>query len=270
MSPDGRLVAWVAREPDFQADEYRSQVWLAPAAGGAARQLTRGEKSSEQPAFSPDSQQVAFVSDRTGKRQVYVVDLRGGEARVLTTAADGIVDYQWSPDGRSIAYTALDAKDQALEARLERAGEFEVVGEDLRKTHLHLVEVATLASRRLTEGAFSVVRFAFSPDGTLIAFDHRKNLSLDQNFESDISLVPVAGGATRPLVVRRGVDERPVFSPDGKRVAFVTTSEDPDAYFYTTTRIATVSVEGGAVTALKNEVDESPILLRWGREGIYF
>jgi Tol biopolymer transport system component len=173
LSPDGRLVAYVVREANWDENAFETEIWLADPASGETRRLTNAKKSSDAPAFSPDGKRLAFASDRGEKRQVYLIDPRGGEAEALTTAEDGISALAWSPDGGAIAFTAQDPKSEAAKEREKKHGEYEVVDQDHRMTHLHVIELASKQARRLTEGAFTVGRFDWSPDGSEIAFDHR-------------------------------------------------------------------------------------------------
>src|SRR3954453_10099959 len=104
ISPDGRWVAYTVRETNWDDNAYETEIWLADAASGATRQLTNGRKSSQSPAWSPDGSKIAFISDRTDKRQIYVISPQGGEASALTTLEDGVSSFVWSPDGKTIAY----------------------------------------------------------------------------------------------------------------------------------------------------------------------
>ncbi|MGH9142280.1 MAG: TolB family protein, partial [Vicinamibacterales bacterium] len=89
ISPDGRWVAYTVRETNWDDNAYETEIWLAEAATGATRQLTNAKKSSQSPAWSPDGATLAFISDRTDKRQVYLINPRGGEAEALTTLDEG-------------------------------------------------------------------------------------------------------------------------------------------------------------------------------------
>src|SRR4030088_2127880 len=79
ISPDGRWVAYTVRETNWDDNAYDTQIWLADATTGATRQLTNAKKSSQSPAWSPDGTRLAFISDRTDKRQLYVINPVGGE-----------------------------------------------------------------------------------------------------------------------------------------------------------------------------------------------
>src|SRR5438094_9077821 len=243
LSPDGRLVAYTVRRTNWDENAYETQIWLADATTGAARELTHAKKSSRSPAWSPDGSRLAFISDRSDKNQIYVISASGGEAEALTSLEDGMHRFQWSPDGARIAYSATEPKSAAIKDREKKYGEFQVVEHDYRMTHLFAIDVAARATRTLTSGPFTVGSFEWSPDGKSIAFDHRVNSSPASSGSADISIVTVADATVRKLVTQEGPDSRPVWSPDGSRIAFETSMANP-AYYYTNRLIATVPANG--------------------------
>ena len=257
LSPDGALVAFVVREANWDENAFETEIWLADPASGETRQLTKAKKSSDAPAFSPDGKRLAFASDRGEKRQVYLIDPRGGEAEALTSAEEGIGAFAWSPDGKSIAFTAQDPKTDALKEREKKHGEYEVVDVDRRMSHLHVIELASRKTRRLTEGAFTVGGFDWSPDGDEIAFDHRVSPDQGDGGSADISIVTVADVKLRPLVTQAGPDSGPVFSPDGTRVAFESAMAR-ERFYYTNGYVAVVPRAGGAPVSLTAAFDEDP------------
>ncbi len=270
LSPDGRTVAYTVRQTNWDDNSYDTQIWLADAASGAARQLTAGRKSSQSPAWSPDGARLAFVSDRTDKRQIYLIDPRGGEAEPLTALEDGVDRFEWAPNGKTIAYTATDPKSAAAKDRDKKYGEFLVFEQDYRMTQLYVIEIATRATRTLTSGgAFTVGDFSWSPDGKSIAFDHRVNPALANGGSADISIVTVADASIRTLVAQDGPDTNPVWSPDGSRIAFQTAMANP-AFFYTNGLIATVPAAGGTPTVLSSAFDEDPSIVAWKPNGLFF
>jgi len=269
ISPDGRRVAYVVRRTNWEDNAYETDVWLADATSGTPRRLTAGRKSSASPQWSPDGAKLAFISDRTDKRQVYVINPDGGEAEMVTSAEDGVTSYAWSPDGRTIAYAAIEPKASALKERDKKYGEFNVIDEDARMTHLNVIDLQSRASRQLTTGAFTVGSYSWSPDGKEIAFDHTINADPANSGSANISIVTVAEGQVRSLVTQEGPDTHPIWSPDGKRIAFESAMANP-AFFYTNAVIATVASGGGAIEPLTSAFDEDPTLVAWRPPGIFF
>ena len=269
ISPDGRLVAYTVRTANWDDNAYDTQIWLVDTRGGAPRQLTSGRKSSSSPAWSPDGGRLAFASDRTDKRQIYLINPLGGEAEAITTLEDGVGSFAWSPDGRSIAFTSTEPKSAALKDRDKKYGEFQVVEQDYRMSHLSILDVEKKTAKPLTTGAFTVGRFAWSPDSTMIAFDHTINNSPASSGSGDISVVTVATGSIRKLVTQEGPDSHPVWSPDGATIAFETAMANP-AYYYANRVVATVPASGGAPAPLTSSFDEDPSIVDWNRAGLFF
>jgi uncharacterized protein (TIGR01244 family) len=270
ISPDGRLVAYTVREPNWDENAYETEIWLADVAAGTARQLTNGKKSSGSPDWSPDGRRLAFTSDRSDKQQIWLISAAFGEAEQLTREDDGVGgNFAWSPDGRQIAYTVTDPKSEAWKARDKKYGEFEIVDGDQRLTHLWVIDVDSKKARRLTKGVFTVGAFDWSPDGREIAFDHTLNPDPSNGGTADISIVSVADAKIRPLVTQPGPDNRPVWSPDGRQIAFSSALAQPN-YYYANSHIAVIPAAGGAIQDLTKTFDESPGLLAWQKDGLYF
>jgi dipeptidyl aminopeptidase/acylaminoacyl peptidase len=269
ISPDGRLVAYTVRETNWDDNAYETEIWLADPRAGTTRQLTNAKKSSQSPAWSPDGSKLAFTSDRTDKQQIHLINPQAGEAEALTTLEDGVSRFAWSPDGTRIAYTATDPKSDAIKDREKKYGEFQVVDQDHRMTQLFVLDVATKKTRPLASGAFTVGSFAWSPDGTRIAFDHRINSDPANGSSADISIVRVDDNSIRKLVTQDGPDSNPVWSPDGSRIAFTTAMANPN-FFYTNSVIATVPASGGSPVTLTSAFDEDPNVVAWKPTGLFF
>ena len=269
ISPDGRYVAYTVRDTNWDDDAYETEIWIADVGAGTRYQLTNAKKSSQSPAWSPDGLRLAFTSDRTDKRQLYIINPRGGDAEPLTSGDAGVGTFAWSPDGKSIAYTVTDPKSAAIKEREKKYGEFRIVEQDYRMSHLFVLDMATRASRQLTNGPFTVGSFDWSPDSQSIAFDHRLTPSPSSSGSANISIVSVASGSVRTLVDQEGPDTNPTWSPDGARIAFETTMANP-SFYYTNTVIAVVPAAGGAPTVLTSAFDEDASLVAWKPSGVYF
>jgi TolB protein len=77
-----------------------------PADGGEPQQRTAHAASDWGPAWSPDCEEIAFHSDRSGNRDIWVVPLEPGPARQLTRRTENDLDPRWSPDGKRLVFSA--------------------------------------------------------------------------------------------------------------------------------------------------------------------
>ncbi len=94
ISPDGRKVAFTVQRIDLENNRRPMHIWTVPLAGGAPVQLTKEGTLNERPRWSPDSRQIAFISDRGGASQVWVMNADGSNAKQVTnlsTEAGGVL-----------------------------------------------------------------------------------------------------------------------------------------------------------------------------------
>ena len=281
ISPDGRAVAYTVRSTDWKDNRFDTEIWLWRQGAGAI-QLTRSPKgSSSTPRWSPDGKWLGFLADRGDRQQLYVIGATGGEAMRLTSLKDGVSDYRWSPAGGKIALAATEPESEAATKGKAQYGDFFMEENDYRMTHLWVMDAdptrwlgdSTMLPKptRLTEGSsFTVGSFGWSPDGSRIAFDHRRDPLLHSGSTSDISIVTVANRAVTPLVVRVGSDGSPVWSPDGQWIAFTTSAGDTVANFYKNNQLAKVASAGGVPTQLAADFDENVGPMLWTPDGIWF
>jgi tricorn protease len=97
VSPDGTQIVFA----------WRGDLWQVTATGGTARRLTHHPADESRPRFSPDGQQLAFNSDRTGSQQVFVMPAAGGEARQLTFHTQGSQLEDWYPAGDAVLVSGV-------------------------------------------------------------------------------------------------------------------------------------------------------------------
>jgi dipeptidyl aminopeptidase/acylaminoacyl peptidase len=241
ISPDGSRVAYTVSEVKMEKDkEWKTltQVWVVPAAGGKARQYTRGEKSGSAPEWSPDGTMLAFLSDREkdGERQVWMMNADGGEAWSVTSHKGGVSGFHFSPDGKRLALTAVDQPNKDEEDRKKVKDDTMVIDRDIKMTHLWLFDLDKKEEKRLTEGDYTLSDPQWSPDGTRITYTTRPTPKADDGASSDVWVVTVASGEKKKIAGEPGSADNARWSRDGKWIAFVgTTHRDPgpsNTYLY--------------------------------------
>ena len=243
ISPDGAKVVYTLVKVAPNHDDYETALWIAPASGGASRQLTpRPRDSGAQ--WSPDGKTLAFLraTEKDGKPQppqVYLLSLEGGEARALTEMPKGASSPVWSPDGHSIAFSSItlpkdfEKKGDAAESdvRVITRAQYRENGEGYvdpdRPTHIWVVDVPRVAagpqkSRALTTGEFSESDTTWSPDGGKIYFTSDRNKEpYYEPPQRAIYVVSATGGAMQKVTAIDGPVYQISVSPNGRRLAFV-------------------------------------------------
>jgi dipeptidyl aminopeptidase/acylaminoacyl peptidase len=279
ISPDGQRVAFSVSTPslDGEHSEWLSQVYVSSPGAAHPAQLTRGEKSATNPAWSPDGQWIAFLTPRAGpKSNLWRIPVNGGEAEQLTDEKGGITAFQWSPDGAQIAFLMTDPKTDADEkAEREKRDAF-VVYENQKRSRLYLVPVAVNTEgkrsvRRLTGGDLHVGgllggrNFDWSPDGARIVFTHQPSPQVDDWQKTDVSLVEIATARITPVVATEAAETQPVYSPDGRWIAY-TASEIPPQWAFAS-RVFVVKPDGHDPRPLAESFDLKPAIVGWSKGG---
>lgn len=107
-SEEVRLVDSMALSPDGTelVVSWRGDLFSSDSRGGSLRRLTSHPAADRTPFFSPDGEQIAFVSAREGSPQVFVLSRDGGNPRAVTVHGDGSALAGWFPDGESLLIRA--------------------------------------------------------------------------------------------------------------------------------------------------------------------
>jgi dipeptidyl aminopeptidase/acylaminoacyl peptidase len=272
VSPDGRWAAYVVSELNTDGSDYNTDIWLVSTEGGEARRLTNSPVADEFPRWSPDGRTIAFLSDRPrpgvkpedakaagasdeGKRQVWLIRPDGGEAWILTDSKGGVSGIEWSRDGKQLGYLAREPKSEERKKKEKDKDDAWTPSSVYAWTRLWMVDVATRKATQLTSGELHVTGFSLSPDGRQAVIAGQPTPLIPDQFNSELYLVPTAGGRPTPLVQRKGLDNSPAWSPDGKWIAFVSQGAKATAW-YSNNHLCVVTPSGGPVRNLTESFDE--------------
>jgi dipeptidyl aminopeptidase/acylaminoacyl peptidase len=278
VSPDGRRVAYVvaAAVMEGEKSDWLSQIHVASRDGSNALQLTRGDKSSSAPAWSPDGRWIAFLSSRSGKANLWRIPVDGGEAEQLTDEKGGVTALRFSPDGRTLAFLMPDPKSDEEEKADKEKRDARVVDENEKPTRLYVVPVekdkdGKRPVRKLTTSGVSLgspagpFGFNWSPDGKRIAFTHQPTPKIDDWPKADVSLVDVASASVTPLAATRAAESDPFFSRDGRSVAYYASNDPPT--WRRRGRVLLAPAGGGAPKTLGDTPDSQPDIVGFSADG---
>ena len=295
IAPDGQWVAYQVGSTNVDKDESPSDLFMVSWDGKTRIQLTHTEDSNEShPRFSPDGKFLAFIAARTdgqseesddpkSKSQVWLLNRAGGEAERLTEMPGGVSGFEWSPDSSRLVLESDDPEDNEEKEQDEEAPSHDTpkpividryqfkqdrvgyLGD--RYQRLYVFDLANKNTTLLTPGRFDSGEPSWAPDGKRIAFTSKRQGDPDRHGNHDIYVIEASAGATSKQITRwEGPDRSPVFSPDGKWIAYL--RGGPAKYAgYDPAQLAVVSADGGEPMLPTADLDRSSSSVRWSLDG---
>ncbi len=294
VSPDGKWAVVEVTTWDVPKDEGTSQLWLLATDGSKQTQLTHTPGKNSGPKWSPDGTLIAFTSKRGADDgpQVYVIPPAGGEARRVSDMPMSPGGVKWGADAKTlyaVGWTWPDTPDDAAyrkrdKAEKEKKAKAVVIDAtvyrywdrwltDGKRPVVFGIDVATGKHANLMAGTVlhlppyepGADDYDVSPDGKELCFvgDASKDPGLDPN--ADVFVMPVGGAAgVRKLTEDNPAsDTSPVYSPDGKSIAFL---RQTTKFFYADRRRLMLHTDGKS-RELTADLDRSCASPRWLPDG---
>ena len=293
VSPDGARVAYVRNFMDVMKDKPRSHLWVVNADGSDHRPLTTGDGNESSPRWSPDGKRLVYIGDAGGKDQLFCRWMDTGQTAQLTRGTQSPATPAWSPDGKQIAFamfvedpdeafvdppTKPEGAEWAKPPKVFRKAIYRFDGKGYLKPgywHLFVVPAEGGAPRQLTHGPFNHLQTdpeagpqspTWTPDGKHILLSANRRPDAEyERIDTEVYDVAVADGAIHPLTNRRGPDENPVISPDGKLIAYLGYDEKHMAY--QAKRLYVMNRDGSNNRVIAEALDREPQSPVWAKDG---
>ncbi|HMM43854.1 MAG TPA: S9 family peptidase, partial [Thermomicrobiales bacterium] len=226
IAPDGSAVAFVVDQASKEGEHEQSAIWLVPfdaASEAGARQFTTGIANDRAPRWSPDSQRIAFLSDRAerGKSSVYVMRAGGGEGVRVFDQQGEMSGLGWSPDGRFLAALFTEPETEDEKKRKEERDDRVLWDQEQKYQRLWVLDPEAKTAMCVSPEARQVRAYAWSPDAERLAICTTANARMDEIFaENQLAIVPREGGEPTTILIRQSVTLDLTWSSDARYLAF--------------------------------------------------
>jgi dipeptidyl aminopeptidase/acylaminoacyl peptidase len=296
VSPDGTNVLYSVTNYNIEENKSYRDLYTVPVSGGDRIKLTETPEKESSALWRPDGKKIGYLSSKSGDMQLWEMDTDGSNPAQITQVPGGITGFKYSPDGSHLLYTAdvkVEKDVHDLFPDLPKANAF--LKTDLMYKHwdewVQTVPhpfVAEIMNGKIDKAVDilngepfespmkpwgGVEQLAWSPDGKTIAYTCRKKTGKEYalSTNSDIYFYNLETKKTENKTQgMMGYDQNPVFSPDGKWLAWE--SMERDGYEADKIRLFILNLESGEKSDLSANFDQNSTGLTWSSDSksIYF
>lgn len=275
ISPDGKRIVYVRNAADIMTDKFRSRLWIINSDGTNHRPLTAWEQNAKNPEWSPDGKQLAYIAKTEQGAEIFLRYLDTGETARLSNVTETPFGLSFSPDGKRLAFSMRVRKKKKPIVELPEKPEgakwadppkeidqlvYRVDGNGYVKegfSHLFVLPTEGGTPRQVTTGDFHHSQTpVWTADSQSLIFSANRHPQWEyEPMRSDLYELNVANGALKRLTDRKGPDESPALSRDGKHIAYI--GFDDTGHSYHQTDLYVMNRDGTGAKCLTKTFDRA-------------
>ncbi|WP_372649344.1 prolyl oligopeptidase family serine peptidase [Draconibacterium sp.] len=297
VSPDGTQVLYTVTYYNIEENKSYRDIYTIPVAGGEAKNLTNTASNEYNVVWRPDGKKIGYLSSASGSVQLWEMNPDGSDRQKVSEIEGGIFGFQYAPDMSKIYYlktVKLDNDIHDLFPDLPKANarlETDIMyrhwdtWHDYTYNHIFIADYSdgkVGAGTDIMKGERfdspmkpfgGTEQIVWSPDSKTLAYVCKKKVGREYavSTNSDIYMYDVASGKTSNFTEgMMGYDQNPVYSPDGKYLAWE--SMERDGYEADKNRLFVADLETCEKKDCTAGFDQNAAALSWGADSksIYF
>jgi dipeptidyl aminopeptidase/acylaminoacyl peptidase len=296
ISPDGSKILYSVSYYSIPENKGNSEIFTINADGTDKKQITKTATRETAAKWINEGERIAFLSPESGSMQLWSMKPDGSDRKQTTFREGDITDFSFSPDETKLLFIA-DVKygERTVDKYPDLPKASGVIVNDLMYKHwdewvqtIPHPFVASFNNGKLENETDilkgepyespmkpfgGIEQLAWSPDGKIVAYTCRKKRGKEYalSTNSDIYFYNVETGQTENKTQSMmGYDQNPVFSPDGKWLAWE--SMERDGYESDKSRLFILNIKTGEKTDVTVNFDQNSNALTWSTDSksIYF
>lgn len=297
VSPDQRKVLFALKYYKVDEDKGYTDLYVYDIASSETTRITNTKENEGGSVWRPDGAKIGFLSKESGSSQLWEMEPDGTNRKQISFIEDGITGFKYSPDGSKLVFTKKVKLDQTVNdtypdlpkatARIETDIMYRHWDswDDFKYSHLFIAAynesgihdaADIMEGERFdapTEPFGGLEQIAWSPDGSIVAYVCKKLTGKEYAFSTNSEIWFYYTGTGNTVNFTKGImgyDMNPVFSPDGKMLAWE--SMERDGYESDQARLFIADVETGKRSNLFENFEESAASITWSPDSktIYF
>ena len=285
ISPDGRQVVYERRGMDIMNDRKTSRLWLVNTDGSGHIKLTNREVNESSPKWSPDGNRIAFVSSTENGSEIYLYWIANGRIARLTQLDRSPRHLTWSPDGTQLVFSKLVPEKApqlvsppskpkgakwADHPRVTTRLKHEADGSGYTEpgfNHYFIIPAEGGTARQVSLGNLHYRNApVWTNDGKSLVFSGNLNKNWEYDYHNtEVYSLNIADGKTKTLTNRKGPDDDPALSPDGKTLIYLGYNDEVQTY--QNTRVYQMNLDGSGKQEIKTGLDQSIANPVWASDG---